>query len=294
MGLLYADARRLVNAKRSGVSFECTLTVSRQQIYLHKAELASLRKMFPAGATLLENYRFGEYADRFWQEMIGVGTLETIDASAYEGASIIHDLNQPVPRELWGRFDAVVEAGSLEHIFNFPTAIANIMKLVKVGGAVFLTTVANNLCGHGFYQFSPELIYRVFSPENGFDATSVVFLEAACPSVELAPIASSYGVIDPRTAGCRVGLQSKRPVMMMVESRKTRETELFQTTPQQSDYVTAWQKSGKAGDSPRSGARNLIRSAFQALPETWKRRVERVRMNRQYSLANRRFYRVLP
>jgi hypothetical protein len=293
MGLLYADAKRLLTSQRSGVCFEHTLAVSRQQLYLHRAELESLRRMHPGPRPVLEGYQFGEYADRFFKEVIGVGTLETVDASAYEGASIVHDLNQPVPQELWERFDAVVEAGSLEHVFNFPVAIANLMKMVKVGGSVFLTTVANNLCGHGFYQFSPELIYRVFSPENGFEGTTIVFLEAGSPSVELAPITRSYEVTDPKTVGGRVGLQSKTPVMMMAESRKVRRTELFQTAPQQSDYVTAWQKDGQVDETSRGLARSLARNVFQSLPQAWRRKLEGARISREYSFANKRFYRAL-
>ena len=60
-------------------------------------------------------------------------------------------------------------------IFNFPVAIRNLMRMAKVGGQVFLTTPANNFCGHGFYQFSPELAYRIFALENGFEPASVVF-----------------------------------------------------------------------------------------------------------------------
>jgi hypothetical protein len=294
MGLLYADARRLLKAQQSGVSFERTLTVGRQQICLHPSELAELRRMRPGHGSLLDGYRFGEYADRFWRDVLGVRDLATIDNSDYEGASIVHDLNRPVPPELWERFDAVVEAGSLEHIFNFPVAIANLMKMVRVGGTVFLTTVANNLCGHGFYQFSPELIYRVFCPENGFDGTRVVFLEAGSPSVELVPITRSYEVADPKIVGCRVGLQSKTPIMMMVESRRIRRMEPFGSTPQQSDYVTAWEKPGQGAVASRSRARRLAGSAFRSLPEAWRQKVERFRISRQYSLANRRFYRILP
>src|SRR4029077_10267153 len=111
----------------------------------------------------LAGYQFGNYADDFWNEFLDAESVETLDYSTYEGASIVHDLNSPVPASLHGRFDAVIEAGSLEHIFNFPMAIRNLMRMTKVGGWVFITTVANNLCGHGFYQFSPELIYRIFS-----------------------------------------------------------------------------------------------------------------------------------
>jgi hypothetical protein len=294
MGLLYADAARLWKARQAGVSFERTLTIGRQQIYLHERELEQLRRMHAAHGLLLHEYQFGEYAERFWREVIGVRVLDTIDKSDYEGASIIHDLNQPVSPELWEKYDSVVEAGSLEHIFNFPIAIANLMRMVKVGGTVFLTTVANNLCGHGFYQFSPELLYRIFSPENGFDATRVVFLEAGSPSVELVPITRSYEVADAKVVACRVGLLSKTPIMMMLESRKVRQMEPFVTTPQQSDYAAAWQKAQQDEGESRGKFRSSAGSALRGLPPAWQRRIERARMRRRYSFANRSFYRRLP
>jgi hypothetical protein len=254
----------------------------------------TLRRLRPAGVPVLAGYQFGEYADRFWREVMGAGSLETIDASECEGATIIHDLNRDVPPELHEKFDVVVEAGSLEHIFYFPVAIANLMKMVRVGGTVFLTTIANNLCGHGFYQFSPELIYRVFSPENGFEGTKVVFLKGASPSVELSPITRSFEVADPKVVGGRVGLQSKTPILMMVESRKTRQANLFGSTPQQSDYVTAWQKTRASSEASQSVARSLVRSVAKTLPQALLRKLECSRLTRLYSLANRRFYRAVP
>ena len=51
------------------------------------------------------------------------------------------------------------------------------MKMVKTGGHLMLFTPANNYFGHGFYQFSPELFYRVLSKENGFEVRRMVVLE---------------------------------------------------------------------------------------------------------------------
>jgi hypothetical protein len=42
------------------------------------------------------------------------------------------------------------------------------MDLLKVGGTFVASTPANYFMGHGFYQFSPELFFRLFCPENGF------------------------------------------------------------------------------------------------------------------------------
>ena len=292
MGITYHEAKRLWEAHLSGVSFDNVLTVSRQQLFLHPTELESLRRARlsvspPPAAAPLANYQFGEYVDRFCQEFLGSTTVTSIDYSAYEGAAITHDLNRPVPETLRGRFDAVIEAGTLEHIFNFPVAIANLMQMTKVGGSVFLTTVANNLCGHGFYQFSPELMYRIFSPENGFESTRIVFLEAAFPWVELVPIRGTYNVVDPVTVGSRVGLLSKRPVMMMVDSKKVTDTPLFATSPLQSDYVTEW---GRGETAPAEKAIGLLRRIIKQVPASWKRRFNGHRYNRLYSLSNRRFY----
>ena len=59
-----------------------------------------------------------------------------------------------------GQFNLAIDGGALEHVFNFPVAVANLMRLVKVEGAVYTQNPCNGLAGHGFCQFSPELMYR--------------------------------------------------------------------------------------------------------------------------------------
>jgi SAM-dependent methyltransferase len=291
--MIYHEAKRLWEARLAGVKFQRVLTLGHLQLFLHPAELKALRGAYRANpphplTVPLADYRFGEYADRFLKEFCGVTTLETIDCSTYEGATISHDMNTPIPDGLGGGFDVVIEGGSLEHIFNFSVAIRNVMQLVRLGGTVFLTMPANNLCGHGFYQFSPELLYRVFSWENGFEATKVVFLEAAFPGVELTPIRRAYEVADPLSVGLRVGLRSARPMIMMMEARKTREVEPFAATPQQSDYVARW---GRSKDAPPSAAKGFLRRLAKQLPSSWQYRLQGHYWNRQYSLGNRSFYR---
>ena len=70
-----------------------TSTVSRQQLYLHDPELQDLRRRHPMRESLLAGYRFGEYSDRFWKEVMGLDHVHTLDFSDYEGAGIVHDLN---------------------------------------------------------------------------------------------------------------------------------------------------------------------------------------------------------
>src|SRR5207253_612765 len=136
-------------------------------------------------------------------------------------------------------YDTVLEAGSLEHIFNFPTALKNVMQAVKIGGSLFIQTPADNYFGHGFYQFSPELFYRALSAENGFEVRRMHLLEHFYPCHFFAT--QTYEVTDPAKLRRRVTLVNNRPALLLIEARRVAEKPLFATTPQQSDYFALWQ-----------------------------------------------------
>jgi hypothetical protein len=295
MGIIYRQAKMLIDAHRAGVPMNRLLMIGHQSLLLHSSELEAIQGICPG---TLSEYQWGEYADRFFMECLGVSEVKTLDYSAYEGADLLHDLNRPIPDDLKSRFDVVIEAGSLEHIFNFPVAIANVMQMIKVGGSIFASTVSNNLCGHGFYQFSPELIFRVFSAENGFELGRVLAVEARYPGIELAPISDAFEVMDPARAGCRVGLMTERPIMLFFDARKTAESALFAKSPMQSDYAAAWIANPKP-ESPRMPGwiRSLpfyssLRVWFYKTPVAHKLRnwlIGRSQI-RQYSLKNKQLF----
>src|SRR5262249_13058363 len=118
----------------------------------------------------------GGYCEGFLKRL-GASEVVSVDASDYEGASVVHDMNQPVPASMYESFTAVIDSGTLEHVFNFPVAVKNCMEMVSRGGHFLGITPANNLMGHGFYQFSPELLYRIFSPANGYQIRKLMICE---------------------------------------------------------------------------------------------------------------------
>ena len=67
-------------------------------------------------------------------EFLGAEEVSSMDFSDYEQSELVHDLNEPIPSEWRGRYDFVLDGGTLEHVFNFPCAIRNAMELVAVGG----------------------------------------------------------------------------------------------------------------------------------------------------------------
>jgi hypothetical protein len=108
------------------------------------------------------------------------------------------------------------------------------MEMLSVGGHFIEVTTANNFMGHGFYQFSPELYYRVLSPQNGFEVREML----VCETNRDAPW---YRVVDPVKVGRRVELVNARPTYIMVLARKVKEASPLSLVPQQSDYEYVWE-----------------------------------------------------
>jgi hypothetical protein len=172
------------------------------------------------------------YAEPVFKSL-GARNIWSLDASGFEGAEFTHDLNQPIGADLKARFDLVYDGGTLEHVFNFPMALQNCMEMVRENGRFFMHTVANNWCGHGFYQFSPELFYTVFCPDNGFEVERMI-LHA------VGPYGRWYEVSNPQTIRSRVELFNSLPLQLLVQVRRAKITPLFNRIPQQSDYTPRW------------------------------------------------------
>lgn len=243
MGLNFNDVRGLVEwrGKNTGGS---VVTLGRLNLALHPSDLEYLRKTLSDSSCALawiDRYKWSDFADDFFREVLGFDAIQSIDFSAYEGASIVHDIGTPLPHELEGQFDLAIDGGTLEHVFNFPVAAANLMKLVRVSGAVYMQSPCNNMAGHGFYQFSPELMYRIFSNDNGFEPIFVRLAIARNPSIEQTTNQPVYEVIDPKLRGGRVALLSSTPVVMMTLAKRTAEVQPFTNAVLQSDYLKKWE-----------------------------------------------------
>jgi hypothetical protein len=168
--------------------------------------------------------------------MIGAQKVDSLDASDFEGATIIHDLNEPMPHCYKDRYDVVFDGGTLEHVFNFPVALRNAMEAVKIGGHLILLTPTNNYCGHGFYQFSPELFYRALSEENGYKVEKMI-------AFSVFQGAKWYEVADPAKCRCRVEIRhDAHQVALLILAKRTHPAEVFKVKPQQSDYAVLWQR----------------------------------------------------
>jgi hypothetical protein len=232
MGLDTAAVLFLCGAKRAGVDFSNTVTIGRQWFF---PEVEALRRVFSVLGIPRDAYQFlqeNEYSEKFFT-LLGAQQISSVDASDFEGATHIHDMNMPLHEDLRGRFSVVHDSGTLEHIFNFPMALKNCMEMVAAGGHFTQVSNANNFMGHGFWQISPELIYRVFSPANGFLVETVLLHE-------LVPGGGWYFASDPEEFRHRVELCNSRPTCILTVAKRVAHVEVFASMPQQSDYASAW------------------------------------------------------
>lgn len=234
MGVGYHGLQFALLAERRKADFSRTITLGRQHHYLNPVALRAMFERFGLALTPQDERSIfkDDYAEGLFRTL-GASTVDSMDASDYQGANVIHDLNLPLPRSLVRRYTCVVDFGTLEHVFNFPVALKSATDMVEVGGHFMCITVANNFMGHGFYQFSPELFIGYLSA-NGF----------ADIEIYLAPYRDwpyFFRVTDPQVLSGRVELVNSERVQMCVLARKERHLPEM-VTPIQSDYVQqAWQ-----------------------------------------------------
>jgi SAM-dependent methyltransferase len=164
---------------------------------------------------------------------LGSQSLVAMDASLYEGADIVHDLNVPVPPALHERFDTIFDGGTIEHVYSPPAAFGNVKQMLRPGGLFLSVNGANDQLGHGFYQFSPELLWRVFSKETGF---IVELMQIAGVNGTPAP----FDTPDPAATGHRMEIGATAGAAYILVAARKAGAQTCERVPVQSDYASAW------------------------------------------------------
>lgn len=119
------------------------------------------------------------YSERFF-EALGFASVESMDLSDFEGATIIHDLSQPVSSDLHQRFDVIYDGGTCEHVFNLPQAYANIDAMLRPGGVLIGHSPCNNWINHSFYQINPEMVFGFWQAAMGYEVLDIALQPLLC------------------------------------------------------------------------------------------------------------------
>jgi hypothetical protein len=191
VGLLPSHIRLLLRLQDRFGGFEGpVMTLGNQDLFASEADL---RTMFaevgvtprePAEVPLhtspvLREF-FGEKSQdyvhaRVFFDMLGLDGYADLDKFPDDEPVIRHDLNDPVPDDLRGRFGLVLDGGTIEHVFDIAQALRNVVAMVRVGGCVVQFNPHWHP-DHGFYSLNPCLFYDFFGA-CGFDEMTCYVLQ---------------------------------------------------------------------------------------------------------------------
>lgn len=231
MGITYETAELLKSARSRGVNYENTLQIGRQNLIMGRAEV---RRLGLDPRVVLK--KTWDFAEEFFKAL-GAQSVTSMDASGFEGATLIHNLNKPVPEWLNGAFSAVVDCGTIEHIFDVSQCLRNYMEMVRIGGHIIIHTPANNYINHGFHQFSENLFSAVFNKKNGFVISTMMLMEYA-------PMLRRW---KSSSANKHHEATSKWPTAVYVEAQRIGDIpEVFNV--QQAEYAEEWNKAERSKD----------------------------------------------
>ncbi len=192
------------------------------------------------------------YTERFF-EALGYESVDSMDFSEFENASILQDLTKPLRADLVEHFDVVYDGGTTEHIFHLPTAFENIHKMLKPGGVLIAHPPCNNWINHSFYQLNPEIVYGYWQKAMGYEILHLT-LQPLLPNFAQ-KIATTT---NPNETGRRPqimgDLPQNSPIILNYAVRKPLgETKAGQGV-YQTDYVEKWDgKYAPPGGEVKSG-----------------------------------------
>jgi len=166
-------------------------------------------------------------------QSLGFESVDSIDNSDFEGATILHNMNHPIYRN---PYDFILDGGTIEHIFNAPQVCENIINLLNVGGVYLSITPNNNSSGHGIYQFSPEFYLTAFSEEYGMKVLELYLAKVGTGKEEWINVNSYQGGRNMTSFG------TNEPVytIAIIQKVSTKRKSLLTNPPNQYSYELDW------------------------------------------------------
>ena len=231
MALTFHTFKYLEKLKKENFFLGETLSLGRLNNLINKDDFKTLK------ISLSEE----DYADKILFENFNLKSLNSLDFSKFENADIIYDLNEPIEK-LDKQFDTILDFGTSEHVFNISQCLKNISDLCKINGHIIHCLPANNNCGHGFWQFSPELFFNIYSKKNGFEDTEIFLINLFDKR--------NWYKINKQELGERLELNSSEPLYIIVKTKKIGPNHFKNIN--QSDYEYQWSEINEAKTNKKS------------------------------------------
>jgi SAM-dependent methyltransferase len=190
MGLGQLEVEFLLNEHRYRPITGDVLAIGRQAIELTPGKTMDLLKLYGI-APLAESFEFDKINkhhsstdewinDHSLFRSFSDCRLFSADLSAYEGADFVFNVCEEVPDDLVGRFDFVIDGGSLDNVFDPARMLRNMSKMLKPGGRAF-TFAWSNSYASAYLKITPDWIMDYYAANEFADCKVYV---AKHPSIQ--------------------------------------------------------------------------------------------------------------
>lgn len=167
-----------------------------------------------------KNIAAGRYIrDDGFFKLLGIDDLRSLDVDAYEGADVIHDLNQPLPTKLENIADVIIDGSTLDNVFNPAEAIRNLSKMLRPGGRLISFNMGSNHY-NPYLILTPGWLYDFFVVNEYsdcrlyavvYDGSGSVMALTVDPKNITPEISTIWNVQTPHTMGlCVIAEKGKR------------------------------------------------------------------------------------
>jgi len=116
-------------------------------------------------------------SDHGFFRLLDLEGVQSMDVTDYEGCDIVHNLNHPIPAELVGAYDFIIDGGTFDHLVDLRMCFENVIKMLKPGGRIFQWNAASCFTGAAYISFGPDLFYDYYVA-NRFADCKVYIAEA--------------------------------------------------------------------------------------------------------------------
>lgn len=227
MGIDSTSFEAIIRSMDYLTSRDNALTLGRQGIHIPLRQMKYMLNKYKYADNFYEDY--DEYCEKLFKKF-GFLNVDSLDYSSYENANIIHDMNKSI--EVDRKYDYIYDGGTIEHIFNMPQVLENVINLLNVGGIFCSVTCNNNFSGHGIYQFSPEFFLSTFTPKYGMEIKEIYIARINSEYVEWINVNSHMGWRNNSKINTQEEVYIITIAKKIMEDRKS----LIEFPPQQYSY----------------------------------------------------------
>lgn len=273
MGMVELSVKLLMaQSKKEPFANRHLVTIGKQGITFPVDDLKAWARQsdFNLDETRLEAaIREGRFpTDEEFFQSLGFSAVDSVDCSEYEGATIICNLNNDIPEDLYNRFDVIYDGGSTEHMFNIPKAFENYNKMLKVGGLVIHSLPSTGCLDHGFYMFSPTLFYDYYT-QNRWHIVDFYMLNIPCDSFSTWDI---YEYDEPGPMLEDVAFEGRWTVFFIAQKRAE---STYLTNIEQHFFKKLWQDKQRvdtvdASEPAEKQPLGVFRKTYRMLPEPFR------------------------